>query len=346
MKALFLAGGMGTRLRPLTDKVPKPMVPVMGEPLLKRTIEKVKAYGVKEVVLSTCYRADYFAAYFRSVNPGVKLRYITEDSPLGTGGAIKNAQRFFDSPFLIFNADIVSDIDYGKMWDLHREKKADVTIAVTYVADPTAYGVIEFDRAGFARSFKEKPKPQEVTSHYINAGIYIFEPHVLEAIPAGRPVSVEREVFPRLLADGKRIAVYRGNRYWIDLGTPEKYIGIHRDIFAGRFAMPGADFRREQFIGLDKADVDETAVLRGPVYLGENARVGAGAVVGPNVVIGANSVIGEKCIVENSILWESVNLEDNCRVSGSIITAGCSLPYGTKVIGAIYTDTVQKHIAV
>lgn len=346
MKALFLAGGKGTRLRPLTDKVPKPMVPVMGEPLLKRSIEKAKTHGVREVVLSTCYRADYFANYFRSVNPGVKLRFITEESPLGTGGAIKNAQPFFDSPFLVFNADIVSDIDYRKMWEFHKEKKADVTIAVTYVEDPTAYGVIEFDDEGFVRTFKEKPKPHEVTSHYINAGIYIFEPHVLEAIPAGRPVSVERETFPRLLEEGKRIAIYRGSRYWIDLGTPEKYIGIHQDIFAGRFAMPGADFRREQLVGLRKAKVDKTAVLRGPVYLGANVRVGAGAVVGPNVVIGANSVIGEKCIVENSILWENVDLEGNCRVSGSIITAGCSVPYGRKVTGRIYTDTVQEHTAV
>jgi mannose-1-phosphate guanylyltransferase len=157
---------------------------------------------------------------------------------------------------------------------------------------------------------------------------------------------VERETFPRLLAEGKRIAVYRGNRYWIDLGTPEKYIGLHRDIFAGRFSMLGADFRRERFIGLGKAQVDKTAVLRGPVYLGENVRVGAGAVIGPNVVIGADSVIGEKCIVENSILWEGINLEENCRVSGSIITAGCSVPYGTKLIGRIYTDTVQEHTAV
>src|SRR5690554_4108678 len=164
MKALFLAGGKGTRLRPLTDKVPKPMVPVMGEPLLKRSIEKAKTHGVREVVLSTCYRADYFANYFRSVNPGVKLRFITEESPLGTGGAIKNAQPFFDSPFLVFNADIVSDIDYRKMWEFHKEKKADVTIAVTYVEDPTAYGVIEFDDEGFVRTFKEKPKPHEVTS--------------------------------------------------------------------------------------------------------------------------------------------------------------------------------------
>lgn len=346
MKALFLAGGMGTRLRPLTDKLPKPMVPVMGKPLLERNIEKLKTHGIDEIVLSTCYQSEHFEDYFSRVDPGVRIFYVTEDIPLGTGGAIKNAQRYFEDTFLVFNADIVSDIDAAKMLRFHKRKKADVTIAVTYVKDPTPYGVIEFDSNDYAITFKEKPKPHEVLSHYINAGVYIFEPDVLKTIPKGRAVSVEREVFPKLLENGKRIAVYKGCNYWIDLGTPEKYMQVHRDVFEGRYVMDDADFYAAPFAGRSEAKVHASAVLRGPVLLGKGARIGAGAVIGPNTVVGANCTIGKKCIVENSILWNNVTLEQNNRVSDSVITAGCFVKCEMRIIKSIYTGETQKRLAV
>jgi mannose-1-phosphate guanylyltransferase len=346
MKALFLAGGMGTRLRPLTDRVPKPMVPVMGKPLLERNIERLKSNGVDEVVLCTCYRAEDFEVYFGRSDPGLPVHYVTEDTPLGTGGAIKNAQRYFDhEAFLIFNADIVSDIDVGKMLRFHKRKKADVTIASTYVEDPTQYGVIEFD-GDYAITFKEKPKPHEVISHYINAGVYIFEPDVLKMIPTGRAVSVEREVFPKLLENGKRIAVYKGCTYWLDLGTPEKYMQLHRDIFEGRCGICGADFCIEPVAGRELAKVHPSAVLRGPVFLGEGTRIEAGAIVGPNAVVGAHSIVGKKSAVENSILWDSVELAKNTQVSNSVITADCSVECGLRLMKSIYTGEAQKSLAV
>lgn len=342
MKALLLAGGMGTRLRPLTDMVPKPMVPVMGKPLLERNIERLKSSGVDEVVLCTCYRAEDFEDYFGRSAPGLPVHYVTEDTPLGTGGAIKNAQQYFDrEAFLIFNADIVSDINVGKMLRFHKRKKADVTIASTYVEDPTQYGVIEFD-GDYAITFKEKPQPHEVISHYINAGVYIFEPDVLKMIPSGRAVSVEREVFPKLLESGKRIAVYKGCSYWLDLGTPEKYMQLHRDIFEGRCAIYGADFGTELVAGRDTAKVHASAVLRGPVFLGEGARVEAGAVVGPNAVVGAHSIVGKKCVVENSILWDSVELAKNTQVINSVVTADYSAECRLRLKNSIYTGEAQK----
>lgn len=346
MKALFLAGGKGTRLRPLTDKLPKPMVPVMGKPLLERTIKKLKRHGVDEVVLSTCYRADYIKKYFSRVNTGVQIRYVTEETPLGTGGAIKNGQRFFKETFFIFNADIIAQIDFNKMRDFHKRKKADVTIAATYVEDPTPYGVIEFDKDNWVETFREKPKPHEVVSHYINAGIYIFEPEILEMIPSGRVVSVEREIFPKLLAGGKRVAVYRDCAYWIDLGTPEKYMRLHRDIFAGKYRVEEADFKAEPVAGKSKARIHPSAVLRGPVFLNEGVHIGAGAVVGPNVVLGAGCTVGEDCVLDNSIIWDKVVLEEKSRVSGSVITADCFVPSGTRIIKSIYTGEAQRDLAV
>ena len=205
MKALFLAGGMGTRLKPLTDDLPKPMVPMMVKPLLERNMLKLKECGVDEIILSTCYKPQKIEEYFGDgTKLGLKIHYICEDIPLGTGGAIKNAEEFFDDTFIIFNADILSDINIMDMMKFHKEKCAAVTIAVTQVKNPSAYGVIEYNDKLYAESFTEKPKLSEIKSNYINAGIYIFEPKVLKEIPDSQVVSIERETYP--LAIRKRLS--------------------------------------------------------------------------------------------------------------------------------------------
>ena len=262
MKAVILAGGKGTRLRPLTERLPKPMVPIMGKPLLERTLEVLKLHGVDEIVLSTCYKADAIKDYFGDGSDmGIKIHYAYEDFPLGTGGAIKNSEKYFDDTFFVLNADIVSNINFSEMLRFHKRKKADVTIAVTHVANPSAYGVIEYDNDDFAISFREKPK--EIVSHYINAGVYIFEPDVLKKIPSRRAVSVEREVFPKLLERGRKIAVYKGCNYWLDIGTPEKYIQAHRDSFTGKLRLPETDFSRQAVCCKLSARISGTAIFAG-----------------------------------------------------------------------------------
>lgn len=336
MKALLLVGGKGTRLRPLTDRLPKPMVPIIGRPLLERTLEVLRAHGVDEAVLSTCYRADSIEDHFGDGSDwNMRIRYVREDIPLGTGGAIRNCAEYFDDSFFVLNADILSNIDFTDMLRFHRRRRADVTIAVTRVENPSAYGVIEYDADGFATSFREKPKT--VVSHMINAGIYIFEPDVLRRIPTGRPVSVEREVFPQLLADGGRIAVYQGCHYWLDIGTPEKYIRAHRDSFTGRLRLPDADFSRRAVCSRRPAGVGGSASMRGPVYLGSGVRIADSAVVGPNAVIGDGSVIGPHCRVVNSILWENVHLSQDVQLNGCIVTAGCELKNPVSLDRAILT---------
>ena len=175
MKALFLAGGMGTRLREMTKQLPKPMIPIFSKPLLARNIARLKEFGVDEVVLSTCYMPDKIRDYFGDGSGlGIKIDYVHEETPLGTGGAIRNAAAKFDDTFLVFNGDIVSGIDLGRMLSFHKAHRAEVTIAATYVEDPSAYGVIEYDAQRMIRAFKEKPQPGETDSHLINAGIYLF----------------------------------------------------------------------------------------------------------------------------------------------------------------------------
>ena len=319
----------------------------MGKALLEHNIAKLKSQGIEEIILCTCYLPDSFTEYFAEHVQDIPIRFVQEETPLGTGGAIKNVQQYIgNEPFLVFNADIISDIDVRKMREFHEEKGADVTIATVYVDDPTPYGVIEYDANDYAVTFKEKPKPHEVLSHQINAGAYIFNPAILKKIPPGKPVSVEREVFPKLLAEGKRIAVYRECSYWMDLCTPEKYLQVHWDIFAGKYAFEGLDFNNTAIVGLSNARVHVDAVLRGPVWLGEDVRIESGAVVGPNVVVGPKSYIGKKCTIDNSILWGHSRIEANCRVSNSVIMRDCLVKQGSKIFRYIFSPDLQKRIAV
>ena len=282
MKALFLAGGMGTRLKPLTDDLPKPMVPMMGKPLLERNMLKLKDCGVDEIVLSTCYKSQKIEEYFGDGTKfGLKIHYICEDIPLGTGGAIKNTEEFFDDTFIIFNADILSDINIIEMMKFHKEKCAAVTIAVTQVENPSAYGVIEYNENLYAESFTEKPKLSEIKSNYINAGIYIFEPNVLKEIPGSQVVSIERETYPLLLEKGYPIAVYRSDAYWMDIGTTEKYSQAHEDILNGICPLEEINYENKNiFIG-ENTRIHATAKIIGPAYIGENTKIGAYSIIGP-----------------------------------------------------------------
>lgn len=347
MKALFLAGGLGTRLRPITDNLPKPMVPIMGKPLLERNIENLKRHGVDEIVLSTCYKPQIIEEYFGDGSRlGVRIRYITEDVPLGTAGAIKNAERFFDDTFLVFNADILSDIDISDMIRFHKEKGAQATIAVTRVADPSAYGVIEHDGNGFATAFKEKPRPHETTSNLINAGAYIFEPEILDEIPGGRAVSVERETYPLLLSKGYKIAVYDRCSYWMDLGTPEKYLKTHKDILRGYHRLPGVDFDDNRQYISPNSRISRTARIIGPVYIGDGVRVGPFAFIGPDTVLGKGSVVGIGAKVIGSIVWDNVYVGSGASVVDSMIMSNCRVDSHTERFRTIFTGETSCQMAV
>ncbi len=339
LKALFLAGGMGTRLRPLTDHLPKPMVPVMGIPLLERSIDELKRCGVNEVILSTCYESDCISQHFSTGEKSqMKIHCICEKEPLGTGGAIKNCQKYFDDTFLIFNSDILCNIDLKALVQFHREKHSDVTIAAAEVKNPSSYGVIEHMPDGKILSFTEKPKPGEEKSHDINAGIYVFEPRVLDMIPAGKSVSVERDTFPLLLKNGFRMNVYRIGGYWIDIGTPEKYMKAHKDIFNGACTVHENDFRSAKVYGADNADIASSAKITGPVWLGKNIHIGENAVIGPNAVLGDGFQAGQGCEVRNSVIWNGVTLGNGVNIDHSVVTSDCSLASGICCENTIYSS--------
>ena len=307
----------------------------MNRPLIERNMENLKECGITEIVVSTCYKSKYIRDYFGDGSKfGLKIEYVCEDIPLGTGGAIKKTEKLFDDTFLVFNADIICDMDFTKLVKFHHSKSADVTIAVTEVENPSAYGVIEYDRNDCASSFTEKPKANEIKSHYINAGIYVMEPEVLRQIPGNRPVSLERETFPALLRKGSRVAVYKDCSYWMDIGTPEKYLQTHKDIMAGICRIANMDFHDNGIIKDGKSMIDSTAKMFSPVYVGNNVKIGAYTTVGPNVVIGDNVWIHTGGSVIDSVLWDNVDIGIYAKLKGAVVTSNCIVGGGT-----VHSDT-------
>ena len=323
MKALFLAGGVGSRLKPLTDKLPKSMVPIMNKSLLERTMLNIKKCGISEVVISTCYQPEYIKNYFGTgKNFGLGIEYIVEETPMGTGGAMKMAEDYFKESFIVFNSDILSDIDLSEMIDFHKSKNVIATIAVTEVEDPSMYGVIEYDEDGYAITFKEKPKKGESLSKSINAEIYIFEPEIFKKIDGSRPVSIEREVFPKILESNEKIGIYKSGSYWMDIGTIEKYLQTHKDIMNGNCKLVDCKFNSEKISIGKNTKIHPTAIITGPAYIGDFVLIGANTVISDSV-IGNNVYIGTDSKIVGSILWDDAIISKNVAMFNSIATFNC-----------------------
>jgi len=320
MKALFLAGGKGLRLQPLTNHLPKPMVPIMNKPLLERTMTNLKKSGITQIVISSCYQPQFIKNYFGNGERfGLEIKYIVEDKPLGTGGAIKKAGYEFNDSFIVFNADILSDIDIDQMFDLHRSSNALATIATTQVENPSAYGVIESDENGYALSFVEKPSPESNACKSINAGIYIFEPEVLNAIPIESVVSVERETFPGILENGGKIAVYNSSCYWMDIGTIKKYLQAHADIMSGKCNLVDCKLSLNSIAIGKNTRIHPDCKFSGQVYIGDNVVMGAKTTIS-NSVIGNNVSIGSASTIVGSIVWNGICLNSKANLFETVVT--------------------------
>src|SRR5213592_548912 len=237
MKAILLAGGKGTRLRPLTIHTPKPIVPIFERPFLHYQLDLLKRVAdIDEVILSLNYQPRRIEEIFGDGSEsGLAIRYVVEPAPLGTGGAIRFASETLRESVVVFNGDVLTEVDLAAVIALHRERKARATIVLTPVENPSAYGLVETDRQGNILRFLEKPKPDEITCDTINAGIYVLEPDTFDRIPKDTAWSVERSFFPSLIENGETFVAYTYRGYWIDIGTPEKYTQVHRDIMDGRF---------------------------------------------------------------------------------------------------------------
>jgi NDP-sugar pyrophosphorylase family protein len=326
MKAILLAGGKGTRLRPLTIHTPKPIVPIFNRPFLHYQIDLLKQVPeIDEVILSLNYQPRRIEEIFGDGSElGIKIRYVVEPVPLGTAGAVKYAGENLTDSVVVFNGDVLTQIDLAEVIALHRQRRAKATIVLTPVDNPSAYGLVETDADGNITRFLEKPKADEITTDNINAGIYVLEPDTFDRIPSEVAWSIERSYFPSLVERGETFVAYIYRGYWIDIGTPEKYTQVHRDIMDGRYvAAPFADAGGSRLSIAAEARVEDGAVIEGPCFVDEGVLVKAGARVGPYSVVGRQTQVEENAVIEGSILWPNCRISREAEVRNAILGRHC-----------------------
>jgi mannose-1-phosphate guanylyltransferase len=319
LPAVILVGGQGTRLRPLTDRTRKDMLPLVDRPLLSYTFEHLLRYRVERAIVSCGYLPEQIGSAFGGQYGTLALEYAVEMQPLGTGGAIGFAARELEGSFFALNGDSLREADLDELVRFHRSTGAKATILLTPVADPTRYGLVRVAADGRVDTFLEKPRPEEIDTDLINAGFYVLEPEVLDLVPEGRAVSIEREVFPRLAEEGSVYGTALPG-YWLDVGTPESYLQAHRDVLERTFPTEVGEALGADFTLVDPtAEVDPAARLVPPVYVGPGVVVGAGARVGSLAVLGEGSRLGEGVVVENAVVGAGARLGAGSTVVGSVV---------------------------
>ncbi len=303
MQAIVLVGGEGTRLRPLTYGTPKPMVPIMGVPFLARTMERLYAAGIRDVILPAGYMPQAIMDYFGDGSQlNMKITYVIEDVPLGTAGALKNVEQHIHGRFFVLNGDVLTSMNLRGMIAAHEKKGGIGMLHLIRVEDPSAFGCVVHDAEGRISSFVEKPPRETAPTNEINAGTYLFEREILDFIPAGRNVSIERETFPQVIAAGKDLFAYTTDDYWMDLGKPEQYLGAHVDILEGRMPMldiePGVPYFAEANVAIDPT-----------------------AKIGPNVVLGSGTRVGARAVIRSSVLWDHVTVGEGAVIDEAIVAS-------------------------
>ena len=336
MQALILAGGKGTRLRPLTVYTPKPIVPVLNKPFLLYQIEILRRAGIKDITLSLSYQPDKIEHLLGDGSDwGVNLRFVTEPSPMGTGGAYKFAADSIRETTIVFNGDILTDLDISEVVRLHKEKNAEATLTLVPVENPSAYGLVETDEKGNVLQFREKPKPEEVaalTGKNINAGIYVLEPTILDLIPKGENCSFEYNVFPDILSVHKPFfAFIMKDNYWRDIGTPASYLEVHHDFLSGK--IKGFEIERS-----NNSDIATAAIVDKDSIIGEDCVIKPNARV-INSILGAGVHVEEKATIENSVVWSHTRVSSQAEIRNAVVGRSCYL--GRNVIvskGAVLGD--------
>ena len=327
MKAILLAGGKGTRLRPLTVHTPKPIVPIFNRPFLYYQIDLLRQVAeIDEVILSLNYQPRRIEEIFgEGEGLGVKLRYVVEPMPLGTGGAIRYAGDSLTESVVVFNGDVLTQVDLGAVLRLHRERKAKATIVLTPVENPRAYGLVETDPVANVKRFLEKPGEDEITCNTINAGIYVLEPETFDRIPKDTAWSIERSYFPSLIERGETFVAYIYDGYWIDIGTPAKYLQVHRDIMDGQYSAP-------PFIGTPhaawvspEARVEEGVELHGPCFVDEGVVLKTGTRVMPYSVLGRQTHVDEGAVIDGAVIWPNGWIGREAVVRGTILGRNCHI---------------------
>jgi mannose-1-phosphate guanylyltransferase/phosphomannomutase len=321
MKAVILAGGEGTRLRPLTSNQPKPMMPIANVPMMEHIVKLLARHGFDDIVVTVAFMANHIRNYFGDGSEfGVRMRYATEEAPLGTAGSVRNAMDELDETFLVISGDVLTDIDLGAVVAQHEDKQAFATIALKRVDNPVDFGIVITKPDGEIERFLEKPTWGQVFSDTINTGIYVLEPGVFEFIPEGEVIDFSGDVFPAVLERGLSLHGTVVDGYWEDVGTLESYRTAHEDLLDGKVHIerPGFQLREQVWIG-EGVEISPDAIINGPVLVGDNSRVEAGAVLGAYTVLGADVVVKADAHIERSVVHDHCYIGHSARLRGAVV---------------------------
>lgn len=340
MNSIILAGGIGSRLRPLSCTRPKLLFPILNKPLLDWTFERLAKSGIKGVTLAVKYMAEVFMQRYGESSHGMKISYSKEKKPMFTGGAIKYAEELIghEESFLVLNGDIFTRIDFADIINHHKKNGGIATIAIYRVEDPSRYGTVKLKNENMVEKFVEKAPTGQAPSNLINAGIYVLDPEIFEYIPGGRPVSIEREVFPKLADEGKLFA-HEFTGIWVDIGKPVDYLKANRIVLDSGIKI---DFPKK---GLELSNIK----INEPVVFDSSIRIGKGSQLGPYTVIGKDVILGDNIILENSVVFPETTILDETSIKGVIIGEGTSIGKGVKIMeGTVIGDyvTIQDHVRI
>lgn len=331
MQAVILVGGEGTRLRPLTSTVPKPVVPLVDRPFIAFMLEWLHSHGIDDVVMS----CGFLATSVRNVLGdgsalGIRLRFVEEPEPRGTAGALKFAETMLDERFLMLNGDVLTDIDLTGQIAQHEATSARATLALVPVEDPTAYGLVRMNGSGAVTEFVEKPSPDQIDTKLISAGAYVLERSVLDLIPPDRNVSIEREIWPQLIGSG--LYGFASDSYWLDIGTPQRYLQGTFDIIEGNVVTPVRERLGAGYVAIAESAAVEGRVIP-PALVERGCRIDAGAHVGSLVVLGQGVSVGADTTVERAVVLNGSEIGPDCVLRDCIVAAGCRVGAGTHITG-------------
>jgi len=321
MKAVIMAGGEGTRLRPLTCNRPKPMVPIINKPVMEHILELLKKNGITEIAATLQYMPELIADYFGNGNDlGINLKYFVEQTPLGTAGSVKNAENFLDDTFVVISGDALTDVDLRRAIDFHFRKGSMATLILKRVDVPLEYGVVVTDEEGRITRFLEKPSWGEVFSDTVNTGIYILSPEVLKYYKKNEMFDFSKDLFPMLLANKMPMFGYITEEYWCDIGDLLAYSQVHKDILDGKVDVniPGNQIQKGIWVD-EGSEIENGAQISAPCVIGKNTKIKRGAVIGSYSVIGDFSIINDRSGIKRSIIWKSCLVEKNVQIRGSVI---------------------------
>ncbi len=333
MKAVIMAGGEGTRLRPLTSNTPKPMLPMANKPMMEHILSLLRQHGIEEVVVTVAFMANAIRTYFGDGSEfNLSMVYATEESPLGTAGSVLNAAEQLTERFLVISGDVLTDINLSEVIKFHDDRNALCTIALKSVENPLDFGIVITREDGSIERFLEKPTWGQVFSDTINTGIYVMEPEIFDFIERGRPVDFSGDVFPRVLEKGKPIYGDVVNGYWEDVGTLEAYLRAHEDVLDQRVSIQIDGFYLRPGVWLGKgAEVDPEAQIEGPAIIGDYCRIGPGARIGRYCTLGTNVKMGSDTFIQHSVVHDNSYLANRTSIEGAVLGKACDIRDGTRV---------------